>query len=68
MFSIGDYVYYYPRSWVTNELRTDNPYYGQKCQITDIHGKLVWLLFADKSVGYAKFAEIKKKVTKDGRT
>ena len=68
MLKIGDPVYYYPTNWVTGALRRDNHYFGQLARIVDIKGKLVWLMFEDKTVSYAKISEIKKRVVKDGGT
>ena len=68
MFQVGQEVYYFPTNWVTGAKRYDSHYYGQPCRITEIRGKLVWLLFEDKSVSYAKISEIKKRVVKDGGT
>ena len=66
MFTVGDPVYYYPTNWVTGALRRDTHYFGQLARIVDIKGKLVWLMFEDKTVSYAKITEIKKRVIKDG--
>lgn len=66
MFSIGDQVVYYPTNWVTGALRRDTHYFGQPARIVGIKGRLIWLMFEDKTVSYAKITEIKKKVIKDG--
>ena len=68
MLKIGDQVVYYPTNWVTGALRRESHYYGQPARIVDIKGKLVWLMFEDKTVSYAKISEIKKRVIKDGGT
>ena len=68
MFSVGDPVYYYPTNWVTGALRRETHYFGQPALIVDMKGKLVWLMFEDKTVSYAKISEIKKRVMKDGGT
>ena len=68
MLKIGDQVVYYPTNWVTGALRRESHYYGQPARIVDIKGKLVWLMFEDKTVSYAKITEIKKRVVKDGGT
>ena len=68
MLKIGDQVVYYPTNWVTGALRRDTHYFGQPARIVDIKGKLVWLMFEDKTVSYAKISEIKKRVIKDGGT
>lgn len=68
MLKIGDQVVYYPTNWVTGALRRESHYYEQPARIVDIKGKLVWLMFEDKTVSYAKISEIKKRVVKDGGT
>lgn len=68
MFNVGQEVLYFPTNWVTGALRRESHYFGQPARIVDIKGKLVWLMFKDKTVSYAKITEIKKKVVKDGRT
>lgn len=68
MFNVGQEVLYFPTNWVTGALRRESHYYGQPARIVDIKGKLVWLMFEDKTVSYAKITEIKKKVVKDGGT
>ncbi len=68
MLKISDQVVYYPTNWVTGALRRESHYYGQPARIVDIKGKLVWLMFEDKTVSYAKITEIKKRVVKDGGT
>ena len=62
MLKIGDQVVYYPTNWVTGALRRDTHYFGQPARIVDIMGKLVWLMFEDKTVSYAKITEIKKRI------
>lgn len=66
MIKIGGQAYYYPTSWVTGEPKKDNLYYGQKCQVVEMRGKLVWVLFADKSVSYVKRTELQSKEKKEG--
>lgn len=66
MFTVGDPVYYYPTNWVTGALRRETHYFGQPALIVDMKGKLVWLMFEDKTVSYAKITEIKKRTVKDG--
>ena len=68
MLKIGDQVVYYPTNWVTGALRRETHYFGQPALIVDMKGKLVWLMFEDKMVSYAKISEIKKRVMKDGGT
>ena len=68
MFNVGQEVLYFPTNWVTGALRRESHYYGQPARIVDIKGKLVWLMFEDKTVSYAKITEIKKRVIKDGGT
>lgn len=68
MFNVGQEVLYFPTNWVTGALRRESHYYGQPARIVDIKGKLVWLMFEDKTVSYAKISEIKKRVVKDGGT
>ena len=59
--NVGDYGFYYPVSWVTGEPKTDNEYYGQKCQIVEKHGHLVWIKFEDKALFYARCSEVKER-------
>ena len=66
MFNVGQEVLYFPTNWVTGALRRESHYYGQPARIVEIKGRLVWLMFEDKTVSYAKITEIKKKVIKDG--
>lgn len=66
MFNVGQEVLYFPTNWVTGALRRESHYYGQPARIVEIKGRLVWLMFEDKTVSYAKISEIKKRVISDG--
>lgn len=68
MFNVGQEVLYFPTNWVTGALRRESHYFGQPARIVEIKGRLVWLMFEDKTVSYAKISEIKKRVVKDGGT